>query len=50
MRGDQVPGDEGTQADMSGRGPRLIRERYTWELESRQLVDLYAGLLPLAPA
>jgi glycosyltransferase involved in cell wall biosynthesis len=40
--------DPAAQSSMSDRGPRLVRAHYTWERESRYLVDLYAGLLPLS--
>jgi glycosyltransferase involved in cell wall biosynthesis len=36
--------DPARQEEMSRRGPRLVRERYNWEAESRRLVALYDEL------
>lgn len=37
--------DPERQRQMSARGPRLVLERYNWEVESRRLTALYEGLL-----
>lgn len=42
---DSLLEDPGRQRRMSERGPRLVLERYNWEVESRRLLELYADLL-----
>jgi glycosyltransferase involved in cell wall biosynthesis len=42
---DALLDDPERQREMSGRGPRLVLERYNWEVESRRLVELYDELL-----
>jgi glycosyltransferase involved in cell wall biosynthesis len=37
--------DPARQAEMSRRGPALVRERFTWEKESEKLIDLVAAVL-----
>jgi glycosyltransferase involved in cell wall biosynthesis len=36
--------DPRRQSEMSANGPRLVREHYNWETESRRLVELYEAL------
>jgi glycosyltransferase involved in cell wall biosynthesis len=37
--------DPQRQREMGERGPRLVAERYNWDVESRRLVELYERLL-----
>ncbi|MFN8556584.1 MAG: glycosyltransferase family 4 protein [Dehalococcoidia bacterium] len=41
--------DEGVAAAMGARGRAAVLARYSWEAESRRLLDLYARLAPAGP-